>query len=165
MTTNLGTLHLFGANNKLVGSQICSKEDAELFEEGLANKYCADRFENAPNDYLLKEAKKQFRAYFQGKLIAFDIPIPAFEDTFTGHVLKFVHTIPYGVTVSYKDVAFGLNSGAVRAVGTAISKCLLSIVIPCHRVITSDGKLGGYGRGKEGLATKLALLNLEGVNL
>lgn len=165
MTTPLGKLYLFGVNNTLAGCQFLTGDNILYFEESLANKFSSLGFERSDNDPFLKDVKRQLRAYFKGKLFEFQIPLPEFTDSFTDRVLAFVKTIPYGFTVSYKDVAFALNSGAVRAVGSAIGKCTTSIVIPCHRVITSNGKLGGYGNGQHGLDTKLALLGLEGVNL
>jgi methylated-DNA-[protein]-cysteine S-methyltransferase len=70
--------------------------------------------------------------------------------------------IPYGETASYGEVAIMAGSpGAARAVGTAMSRNPISLVIPCHRVIRADGSIGGYGNGTAGIHLKRRLLDLE----
>jgi len=104
--------------------------------------------------------KDQLDAYFAGKLKIFTMPL-LFEKgtTFQRSVWKALQSIPYGETRSYKDIATIIgNPKAVRAVGGANNKNPIGIVIPCHRVIGSNGKLVGYAGGLE---KKKMLLKLE----
>jgi methylated-DNA-[protein]-cysteine S-methyltransferase len=112
---------------------------------------------------LLAEAARQLRAYFAGELTRFDLPLEPVGTEFQKRVWRQVEAIPYGETRSYAQIAFALGSaGAVRAVGAANGANPLPIVIPCHRVIGTSGKLVGYGGG---LPLKRKLLELEGVRL
>jgi methylated-DNA-[protein]-cysteine S-methyltransferase len=107
----------------------------------------------------LEDAVKQLTAYFSGKLRDFDIPVAPQGTTFQQSVWRQLLRIPYGETISYGELARRLgNPQAVRAVGLANGSNPISIVIPCHRVIGSNGSLVGYGGG---LPVKQALLALE----
>ena len=107
----------------------------------------------------LKEIVKQLTAYFGGKLREFDIPVAPEGTPFQRSVWRQLQRIPYGETISYGELARRLgNPKAVRAVGLANGSNPISIVIPCHRVIGSNGSLVGYGGG---LPVKQALLSLE----
>ncbi|NLA83137.1 MAG: methylated-DNA--[protein]-cysteine S-methyltransferase [Clostridiales bacterium] len=110
---------------------------------------------------LLKSAYKQLMEYFSGSRKIFDLSL-AFEGTsFQQKVWKALLTIPYGQVRSYKDIAKQIgNEKACRAVGIANNRNRVGIIIPCDRVIGSDGKLVGYGGG---LDIKRYLLQLEGV--
>ena len=108
---------------------------------------------------LLKEPVKQLTAYFAGKLRAFDIPLAPKGTPFQSQVWRALCDIPYGETTSYGELAQRIgNPKAVRAVGLANGSNPISIIIPCHRVIGSNGSLVGYGGG---LPIKQALLSLE----
>ncbi len=103
---------------------------------------------------------EQLTAYFSGKLKDFDLPLSMQGTDFQRRVWSELTKIPYGVTISYKELAIRIgNVKAVRAVGLANGRNPISIIVPCHRVIGADGKLVGYGGG---LPCKEALLNLEG---
>lgn len=110
---------------------------------------------------LLQNAKSQLRDYFRGKAIVFNVPLDIQSGTlFQRSVWRLVAKIPFGKTQTYGQLARALNNpGAARAVGAANGANPVPIVIPCHRVVQSDGKLGGYGGG---LDAKDALLRLEG---
>lgn len=82
--------------------------------------------------------------------------------TFEGRVLRVVMEIPRGRVSTYKIVAQKLNSKAYRAVGNALNKNKTPILIPCHRVVKSDGEIGGYSRG---IKEKIKLLREEGVEV
>lgn len=113
----------------------------------------------APLMGVLAEASRQLTAYFAGHLRAFDLPLGPAGTPFQLEVWQALQTIPYGETWSYRDLARRINRpAAVRAVGAANGQNPLPIVIPCHRVIGSDGKLVGFGGG---LDMKRALLALE----
>ncbi len=109
----------------------------------------------------LAEAARQIREYLAGQRTAFDLPLDLRRLTpFQRQVLEATQQIPYGQTVSYKELARRIGrSRAVRAVGRAEATNPIPIVIPCHRVVGSDGSLTGYGGG---IALKRALLRLEG---
>ena len=115
--------------------------------------------ENNDSNHVLKSAVKQLKAYFSGTRREFDIPLRPVGTVFQEEVWLALRSISYGETVSYSDIAKQIGRPkAVRAVGAAIGKNPLSIMIPCHRVIGANGKLIGFGGG---LSTKEFLLNLE----
>lgn len=108
---------------------------------------------------VLLKASKQIEEYFSGKRIEFDVPLDIIGSEFQKRVWRELCKIPYGKTCSYKDIANALHDpNASRAVGSANGRNPLCIIIPCHRVISSDGSLGGYSGG---LDKKLKLLHLE----
>ena len=108
---------------------------------------------------LLKQPIRQLRAYFAGELENFDLPLAPEGTTFQLEVWGRLSQIPYGQTISYGELARRIgNPNASRAVGLANGANPIPIVIPCHRVIGSNGKLTGYGGG---LPIKEKLLALE----
>lgn len=108
---------------------------------------------------LLKKAAKQLEEYLEGKRRKFDLPLKQEGTEFMQKVWTALQEIPYGETRSYKQVAQMIgNPKAVRAVGMANNKNHIPIIIPCHRVIGSNGKLVGYALGLE---IKQELLELE----
>lgn len=108
---------------------------------------------------ILEEAYKQLDEYFKGERKEFDLKLSLQGTTFQKEVWKELMNIPYGQVATYKQVAVAIgNPKAVRAVGNANNKNKLPIVIPCHRVIGSNGKLVGYAGG---LSVKQWLLNHE----
>lgn len=110
-------------------------------------------------DDLPCDAVPQLRAYFARELRQFDLPLAPEGTTFQLEVWAALEEIPYGQTISYAELARRINRpNAVRAVGAANGRNPLSIVVPCHRVIGSDGALTGYGGG---VPIKEALLALE----
>lgn len=115
--------------------------------------------ETDPDDALLKKAVQELNEYFDGRRQTFDLPLSMHGTSFQETVWKHLAEIPYGTTVTYRDLAIQTGNGrAVRAVGNAVGKNPFMIVIPCHRVIRSDGKSGGYVNGA---ACKKRLLALE----
>ncbi len=109
------------------------------------------------------EVIRQLQAYFRGELKEFDLPLALEGTEFQLRVWKTLRTIPYGETISYAQLAERLgNPKAMRAVGLANGSNPIPIVIPCHRVIGSDGSLTGFGGG---LSTKKMLLELESKQL
>jgi len=112
--------------------------------------------EDAPQ---LQEPIRQLRAYFAGELETFDLPLAPQGTAFQLKVWKLLCDIPYGETISYGELARRVgNPKASRAVGLANGSNPIPIIIPCHRVIGSNGKLTGYGGG---LPIKEKLLALE----
>ncbi len=111
------------------------------------------------DDSAFEDAKAQLDEYFAGTRKAFDLKLAPSGTRFQLDVLAALREIPYGETRSYRDIARRLGRpGAVRAVGAANGRNPLPIVIPCHRVIGSNGSLTGFGGG---LDAKRFLLELE----
>lgn len=112
------------------------------------------------DDARFAQVVKQLKAYFAGDLKQFDLPLAPRGTDFQMGVWKALRSIPYGETISYGQLADQIgNPRAVRAVGGANGKNPIAIIVPCHRVIGSDGTLTGFGGG---LPIKEALLRLEG---
>ena len=109
---------------------------------------------------LLRSAADQLAAYFQRDLKEFDLPLAPRGTDFQQRVWEQLREIPFGKTASYGEIAsrLGMKPGASRAVGLANGANPLAIVVPCHRVIGSDGSLTGYAGGLE---RKRYLLGLE----
>lgn len=116
-------------------------------------------FDKTAND-VTDETIKQLIEYFTGKRKQFDVQIRLDGTEFQKNVWKAILEIPYGKTATYGDIAERLgNAKAVRAVGSAIGKNPICIIIPCHRVIGKDGAVTGYAWGTD---KKKRLLGLEG---
>jgi len=112
----------------------------------------------AHNNYF-ESLQKELDEYFEGRRADFTVPLQLVGTPFQIDVWKILQSIPYGETISYKQEAQLLRKpNASRAVGSANGKNMISIIIPCHRIIQSSGELGGYAGG---LDKKKALLNLE----
>jgi methylated-DNA-[protein]-cysteine S-methyltransferase len=108
---------------------------------------------------LLDEAVRQLEEYFAGERTTFDIPLRMQGGPFEREVWAELLQIPYGETASYGEIARRVGKPhASRAVGAANGRNPIAIIVPCHRVIGSDGTLTGYGGGLE---RKRALLDLE----
>ena len=108
---------------------------------------------------ILIRTKRQLREYFAGKRTSFSVPLDMRGTRFQKDVWKALRLIPFGETRSYGQLAKQLgNPRATRAVGAANGRNPLSIIVPCHRVIGSDGQLTGFAGG---LAAKSHLLKLE----
>jgi methylated-DNA-[protein]-cysteine S-methyltransferase len=109
------------------------------------------------------EAVRQLGEYFGGRRTTFDLPLAPAGTVFQRKVWRRMQEIPFGQTISYGELAKRIGSPkASRAVGAANRSNPIPIVIPCHRVIGSNGKLTGFGGG---LPTKQALLALEGIEI
>ncbi|MEN8193393.1 MAG: methylated-DNA--[protein]-cysteine S-methyltransferase [Bacteroidota bacterium] len=133
------------ADNNSVNSILFVFKDTEMEEENL-------------ND-ILTQCKIELSEYFAGKRKEFDVPIQQEGTEFRQRVWTELIKISYGKTVSYNDIAKALGDrNSIRAVGSANGKNLISIIVPCHRVIGSDGNLTGYAGG---LWRKKWLLNHE----
>jgi AraC family transcriptional regulator of adaptative response/methylated-DNA-[protein]-cysteine methyltransferase len=111
----------------------------------------------------LRRLERELKNYFAGKLQQFSVPLIYPGSPFQQRVWEELRRIPYGESCSYEELACRVGSrGAQRAVGHANGLNRIAIVIPCHRVVNKDGKLGGYGGG---LWRKQFLLNLEQGNV
>jgi methylated-DNA-[protein]-cysteine S-methyltransferase len=118
----------------------------------------ADQCEGS--DAVLRQARQQLQEYFSGTRREFELPLAATGTAFQQRVWQALTDIPYGELRSYSDLARHIGKPqAVRAVGAANGRNPLPIVVPCHRVIGSDGSLTGFAGG---LAAKQLLLEMEG---
>ena len=143
----------------LVGKIKVIEEDNKIIEI----KFVKDKNNIDSKNKVLKLAKKELEEYFCGKRKNFTFPFKVDGSEFALNVYKALMEIPYGETCSYKDIARKIgNENSQRAVGGANNRNKLPIIIPCHRVIGSNGKLVGYA---EGLEIKQKLLELERKNL
>ena len=134
-----------------------AREDHDAVLAGLADTV-SPRVLRAPRR--LDEVGRQIEQYFAGRRTAFELPLDLrLSKGFRRDVLRHLPEIAYGHTESYAQVATAAGKPrAVRAVGTACARNPLPVVIPCHRVVRSDGSFGGYVGGPE---VKRALLTLE----
>lgn len=113
------------------------------------------------NPAVLSEAVAQLREYFSRIRREFDLPLDLRGTPFQRRVWEELQRVPYGQTIAYGELARQVGRpGAARAVGQAVGANPIPIIIPCHRVVGTDGSLVGYGGGLE---IKEALLRLEGV--
>ena len=111
------------------------------------------------HDPLILQTEKQIHEYFHHQRKTFDLPLKTNGTAFQKEVWEILKQIPYGNTWTYKEIAYTLgNPQAVRAVGAAIGRNPISIIIPCHRVIATNGSLTGFAGG---LDRKKILLDLE----
>jgi methylated-DNA-[protein]-cysteine S-methyltransferase len=112
-----------------------------------------------PGDTVLRAALQQLADYFAGRDVAFDLPLAPQGTPFQHRVWDALRRIGRGSTCRYADIARQLGApGAARAVGAAVARNPLSVIVPCHRVLGAGGALTGYAGG---LDRKVALLELE----
>ena len=148
MPSPVGTLLLAGQGNALALIRFGADDPAQGPDPAWVR-----------GDDAFAAAKAQLAEYFDGRRRHFDLPLRPTGTPFQLAVLEALQTIPYGETKSYAAIAAQIGRPrAVRAVGAANGRNPLPIVIPCHRVIGSDGSLTGFGGG---LAAKRHLLALE----
>lgn len=134
----------YRAQREMLNAKICKLLDAE-FVEGESS--------------VIEESKKQLQEYLQKKRESFDLPLLLVGQEFEKKVWEELLNIPYGKTISYLELAKRIgNDKAFRAVANANGRNSIGIIVPCHRVISSDGSLGGYGGG---VPLKRKLLDLE----
>ena len=108
---------------------------------------------------ILRRADAQLAEYFAGRRTTFDVPYDLHGTEFQRKVWAALLAVPFGATPTYRDIAAAIgNAKASRAVGAAIGRNPVSIMVPCHRAIGSDGSLTGFAGG---LAAKRFLLDLE----
>lgn len=145
----VGTLILSATEDGLSGLWITGEKHAPVVEPSWKRE-----------DQRFSEVKHELDDYFVGKLKEFRSPLASAVGTpFQQQVWKALTEIPYGVTISYGELARRINNpAAVRAVGLANGKNPVSIIVPCHRVIGANGSLTGYGGG---MAAKKWLLEHE----
>ena len=159
MPTPLGILYLAGSETGLCRVDFTAKSEKSFLKSIQSENKTIPIKSSQP----FKKIIKQLQEYFSGTRKKFDIPLDLSSGTiFQQRVWKTLLTIPYGKTESYKSVAGQIKKPkATRAVGNANGKNPIPIIIPCHRVVSADGGLGGYSAG---IHNKKKLLQLEGLN-
>jgi len=146
----LGKITVSGEGEKITGLWF---EGQKYFGSTLPEKY-----EEKPLP-VFDEVKHWLDIYFSGKAPDFIPPLKVDGTDFGAAVLNELLNLPFGQTVTYKELAKRLNTSA-RAVGAAVGRNPVSLIIPCHRVIGSDGSLTGYAGG---IDRKRFLLDMEGI--
>jgi methylated-DNA-[protein]-cysteine S-methyltransferase len=150
-STNLGDVVIAASPTGLVGMWFVGQKHFPDTQDWI----------NSPNNPLLQRAAKQLQAYLQGQQSSFDLPLDLSAGTeFQQSVWQALLRIPRGKTLGYGALAQQIaKPQASRAVGAAVGRNPVSVVVPCHRVVGSSGSLTGYAGGLE---RKAALLKLEG---
>jgi len=129
------------------------------FVEGSTNGFAKTDSDAA----LAKKAAGQLGEYFAGKRKSFELPLKFSGTKFQEQIWKEIAKVPFGETATYKDLATRIGKPqASRAVGGAVGANPIGIVVGCHRILGSSGKLTGYSGGS-GVPTKKQLLDLEGI--
>ena len=151
--TPLGPLHAYASERGLRALLFAGSDAAE---NGVDGAVVED-----PDSEVLRACAEQVRAYFGRELQAFELPLDPVGTVFQLSAWWALREIPYGRTSSYALQAAAMGRPtAARAVGAANRRNPLTIIVPCHRVVGSDGQLTGFASGLE---NKRALLRLEGV--
>jgi O-6-methylguanine DNA methyltransferase len=152
-----GPLHLAAWDRGLVACE--SMTILEWFVEGLERRFRADVV-IGPHS-VLDEAAAQLRDFLDDRRRTFDVPIdlsdrPAWDQAVLGAVCD----VPWGSTASYGQIARAVDrAGAARAVGGAVARSPIGIIVPCHRIVAANGSLGGYGA--DGFGSRLEHLRLK----
>lgn len=160
LQTRLGTVTLYYTDEALVYLTLSSSQEDLPYPRYLT-RYFPDEIPQERRLPLADQFAIQFAAYLKGKRQEFDLPILLYGTEFEHRVWEELRKIPYGTTISYGELAQRCGTGGARAIGSAVGRNPLPIVVPCHRVIRSDGTLSQYSAG-EGTETKRFLLTLEG---
>jgi len=159
LETELGAILLFAREAHLWRLDLVASGPADARQRAAAE---FPEAEEQPGRF--EAATRLLRRYFSGERVEFDIPLDLFGlKPFSSAVLTEIRHIPYGGLASYGAVARRLGRpSAARAVGQALKRNPIPIVIPCHRIIAGDDSLGGFGMG---LDMKMKLLSLEGADV
>jgi len=149
--TPLGTVIAIAAGGALTGIH---------FEGGRHVPPISAEWREDPYHEPLRRCAEQLADYFEGKRQCFDLPVAPRGTDFQQRVWREIARVPYGETITYSQLAERAGApGSARAAGAATGRNPLSILVPCHRVVATDGSLTGYAGG---LARKEKLLALEG---
>jgi AraC family transcriptional regulator of adaptative response/methylated-DNA-[protein]-cysteine methyltransferase len=155
--TRLGPMVAIANDDALVLLEFADRSILQQEIEKLKTKTNAVIVPGCPEP--IQQIEAELHAYFAGKLTEFRTPLAFSGTSFQQQVWNELQKIPYGATRAYAEIAMAMgNPGVVRAVAQANGANQLAVIVPCHRVISSDGKLGGYGGG---LHRKQWLLNHE----
>lgn len=155
-----------------LGDIILVEEDGKLKEISISkqnesDRGIQDRLEALDPDVyqqdspFLNRVESELREYFTGERETFDIPVTFAGTEFQEKVWEVIASIPFGETLSYGEIADKIEiPNAARAIGNACGNNPIPIIVPCHRVLASNGKLGGYSSGLDNKRTLLSLENI-----
>ena len=160
--TKIGTMKLAIEDQKILGITLLDFNLEPIQESPLEEDVDGEDMETDADDQVADEAIRQLRAYFSGDLKQFDLPLQMDDlSPFARRVIESLMKVPFGETVSYKELAtLAGNPKAARAVGGVVARNAWLIVVPCHRVMGSDGSLHGFS-APGGLSSKAWLLEHE----
>lgn len=162
-------MHYTSLYHSPVGELLLAADDIGIvgiwFKDAKYYAHCLDK-ENEPKETpVIIESKRWLDIYFQGKEPDFVPPVHMMGTPFQIEVWNILREIPYGTTTTYKEIAEkiakkrGLDRMSAQAVGTAVGKNNVNLIVPCHRVVGANNSLAGYAGG---IDKKIALLKLEG---
>ena len=155
--TPFGALLLGSYQNKLCLADWRYRRMRSAIDKRIQKQLGVD-YQEGTSD-VIEKTKAQLEEYFDGKRTLFDVPLLLIGTDFQKSVWEILLKTPFGKTITYSQIAKSLNKEtAIRAVGAANGANCLSIIVPCHRVVGSDGSLVGYAGGKR---AKKKLLELE----
>lgn len=157
MTTELGPFAFVARDRRLIATFTPS-------HGGEVKQFIGERWPDAVEaPRAMPRFRRQIMGFFAGRPTAFDVEIDVESySPFQQRIFEACRCIPHGKTASYGELAAAAGTpGAARAVGSAMARNPMPIVIPCHRVVRSDGSLGGFS-SPDGTTEKLRLLELEG---
>ena len=155
--TSIGELILGSSNHKLCLLDYRYRKMRQRVDNRLKKGLMADYIEK--DDSVLSQTRLQLKEYLNGNRHNFTIPLNMVGSDFQKSVWEALLKVPYGATSTYSTIAENINNiNAVRAVANANGANCIGIIIPCHRIIGSNGELVGYAGG---LSIKKKLLNLE----
>lgn len=151
MKSPIGNLELKEKQGRLVEVVFCGKRKRQIHKD----------FKNGPLSPTLQKAKEQLEEYFTGQRKKFNLPLQIMGTDFQEKVWQQLKKVGYGESQSYSELAKGVGAPkAMRAVGSACGKNPLPIIVPCHRILSKSGTLGGFSGGLE---VKAWLLEHEGI--
>jgi methylated-DNA-[protein]-cysteine S-methyltransferase len=149
----MGWVGILGSSSGLLAATLPQSSAQE------AERWLGDLKNAIPSAEPFADLIKRLKDYFAGKKVAFPDKLdPSGATDFQRQVWRITQTIPYGETRSYSWIAKRLGKSGARAVGQALARNRLPVIIPCHRVLASDGSLSGYSGG---VGVKESLLRLE----
>ena len=162
-------MHYTSMYQSLVGEILLAADDIGIvgiwFKDEKYFAYCLDK-ENEPRETpVIRELKKWLAIYFQGEEPDFVPPIHMIGTPFQIEVWSILREIPYGATTTYNEIAKriaknrGIAHMSAQAVGTAVGKNNINLIVPCHRVVGTNNSLAGYAGG---IDKKITFLKLEG---
>jgi len=155
--TPVGEMILGSYEGKLCMADWRDRKGRETIDKRVQNALDATFIENESS--VIEKAKEELEAYFLGTGKTFDVPLLLAGTKFQKSVWQALTKIPYGTTISYGELAQKIDhEKAVRAVASSVGANAISIFIPCHRIVGSDGSLTGYAGG---LDVKKELLEIE----
>lgn len=155
--TPLGKMTAIAHQNALVLLEFSDRENLDAEILSLEKIYQSEIL--VAQNKILRQTENEIKSYFSRQLKTFTVPIELNGTEFQQNVWNYLQTISYGKSITYKQQAIEMeNLLGIRAIASANGKNKLAIVVPCHRVLGTDGKLTGYAGGIE---RKQYLLNLE----